>query len=172
MTAHVLISGALFRAPERKISRSGKSYVSATIRVRDGDAAQFWRVTIFSDSAGEELMRLSAGDAVSAQGPMSAELYRPDDGEPRLSLSLIADHVLALRQPKKSREKAADSRSDSASRHRATERRQCASDPPRTAPSMVRRERTLEEQAANGGERFMRARVGGADADLNDDVPW
>jgi single-stranded DNA-binding protein len=104
MTAHVLISGTLFRAPERKVSRAGKPYVSATLKVRDGDAAQFWRVTVFSESASEELMRLSDGDSVSCQGAMKAELYRPDDGEPRLSLSLVADHVLALRQPPRKRE--------------------------------------------------------------------
>jgi single-stranded DNA-binding protein len=105
MTAHVLISGTLFRAPERKVSRAGKPYVSATIKCRDGDAAQFWRVTIFSESASEEMMRLAAGDSVSAQGAMSAEIYRPENGEPRLSLSLVADQVLALRQPSRKREK-------------------------------------------------------------------
>mgnify|MGYP000881570145 CR=1 FL=1 len=172
MTAHVLISGTLFRAPERKVSRAGKPYVSATIRVRDGDASRFWRVTIFSESAGEEMMRLAAGDAVSAQGQMSAELYRPDDGEPRLSLSLVADRVLALQQPKKPREKAADSRSDAASRHGATEREQRPSDSRRPARSTVRRERTLAEQAANGGDRFVRHRGGGACEELNDDLPW
>ncbi|WP_018407675.1 single-stranded DNA-binding protein [Methylocystis rosea] len=105
MTARALVTGTLFRAPERKVSRGGKPYVSATIRVREGDASQFWRVTIFSESAGEEMMSLSDGDAVSAQGAMRAELYRPDDGEPRLSLSIIADQVLALRQPARKREK-------------------------------------------------------------------
>ena len=105
MTARALVTGTLFRAPERKVSRGGKPYVSATIRVREGDASQFWRVTIFSESAGEEMMSLQDGDAVSAQGAMCAELYRPDDGEPRLSLSLVADRVLALRQSARKREK-------------------------------------------------------------------
>ncbi|MGD9656203.1 MAG: single-stranded DNA-binding protein [Methylocystis sp.] len=168
MTAHALITGAVFRSPERKISRGGKPYVSATIKCRDGEGSQFWRVTIFSESAGEEMMRLADGDSVSAQGALRAEIYRPDDGEPRLSLSLVADHVLALRQPKKSREKAADSRFDAASHHRSTEREQRASDSRRPAPSMARRERSLEEQAANGGGRFMR----GAHAELDDDLPF
>lgn len=64
MTVHALVTGTNFRAPERKTSRNGRDYVSATIRVRDGENSQFWRVTVFSESAGEELMRLQDGDAV------------------------------------------------------------------------------------------------------------
>jgi hypothetical protein len=41
MTAHVLIHGTLFRAPEPRTGKtSGKSFVAATIKVRDGEAAQ------------------------------------------------------------------------------------------------------------------------------------
>lgn len=35
---------------------------------------------------------------------MKVELYHPENGEPRLSLSLVADQVLALRQPPRKRE--------------------------------------------------------------------
>jgi hypothetical protein len=34
MTAHVLITGTLFRAPEPRTSKNGKPFVTATIRVR------------------------------------------------------------------------------------------------------------------------------------------
>jgi len=109
MSAQVLITGTIFRRPERRTSRAGKPFVTATIKAKDGDAAQFWRVTVFSESAQEELLRLSDGDAASAQGSLKAELYRPDGGEARLSLSMVADQVLALRQPPRKRErKAAD----------------------------------------------------------------
>ena len=50
------------------------------------------------------LRRFTDGDAVSIQGALKAELYAKDGGEPKLSLSIIADHVLALRQPPKPRE--------------------------------------------------------------------
>jgi hypothetical protein len=33
MTAYVLISGQLFRAPEQRTSKAGKPFVTATIRV-------------------------------------------------------------------------------------------------------------------------------------------
>jgi single-stranded DNA-binding protein len=108
MSAFVLVSGSLFRAPEQRTSKAGKLYVTATIKAKDGDTFQFWRVTAFSESAQAELMRLTDGDAVSVQGGLKAELYAKDGGEPKLSLSIIANHVLALRQPPKPREPDSD----------------------------------------------------------------
>ena len=41
MSAHVLISGTLFRAPEERTGKtSGKHFVAATIKVRDGDSGR------------------------------------------------------------------------------------------------------------------------------------
>jgi hypothetical protein len=73
MTVHALISGVLFRAPEQRLSKSGKAFWSATLKVRDGDATAWWKLLVFSESAGAELMRLGDGDAVSAQGVFKAE---------------------------------------------------------------------------------------------------
>jgi hypothetical protein len=44
-----------------------------------------------------------AGDACSVQGAFKTELYAKDGGEQKISLSVVADHVLALRQPPKER---------------------------------------------------------------------
>src|ERR1700682_2957458 len=98
MTAHILISGQLFHAPEQRISKAGKPFVTATIRAKDGEASQWWRVTAFSETACAELLRLGESDAVSIQGPFKAELYQPEGGEAKLSLSIIANNVLAVRQ--------------------------------------------------------------------------
>jgi single-stranded DNA-binding protein len=134
MSAHVLVSGAIFRQPEQRTSRAGKPFVTATIKAKDGAAAQFWRVTAFSESAQEEMLRLSDGDAVSAQGSMKAELYRPDGGEPRLSLSMVADQVLALRLPQHKRERKAPDESNEARSYSASE--------------------TTEKRASDGGDEF------------------
>jgi hypothetical protein len=48
MTAHILVSGSLFRAPERTTSKAGRRFVSATIKVRDGEQTIFWRIVAFS----------------------------------------------------------------------------------------------------------------------------
>ncbi|MFO1136037.1 MAG: single-stranded DNA-binding protein [Rhodoblastus sp.] len=99
-----LISGVLFRAPEQKTSQAGKPYVVAKVRT---SAGEWWRVTTFSESAQAELMRLADGDAVSAQGRLDAQPYLKD-GEPKVGLALVADHVLALRQPPKQKAKRTD----------------------------------------------------------------
>lgn len=104
MTAHVLISGTLFRAPEQRTSKAGKAFVTATIRAKDGEGSQFWRVIVFSESAGAELLRLGDGDAVSVQGALRVETYEKD-GATKISLTCIADSVLALRQSPKQRTK-------------------------------------------------------------------
>jgi hypothetical protein len=49
-------------------------------------------------------MRLTDGDAISVQGAFKAELY-DKDGVTKLSLSIVADNLLALRKPPKTRPK-------------------------------------------------------------------
>ena len=103
MSALAIVTGSLFKTPERRTSKTGRPYVTATIRAKDAEATQWWRVTAFSESAQAELMRLTDGDPLSVQGAFKAELYAKDGGEPKVSLSIIADKVLALRQPPRER---------------------------------------------------------------------
>jgi hypothetical protein len=99
-----LVTGQLFKTPESRTSKSGKPFVTATLKCKDGDGMQFIRLVTFSDHVQVELLRLGEGDSLSAQGAMKAELYRPEGGEPKLSLSIIAAQILALKQPPKERE--------------------------------------------------------------------
>jgi single-stranded DNA-binding protein len=99
-----LIQGILHGAPQGKTSKNGPAYVSATFKALDGDAIQWVRVTVFSETAQAELLRLDDGDAVAVQGPLKAETYERDAGEKRLSLSIVADQALALRRPPRNRE--------------------------------------------------------------------
>jgi hypothetical protein len=57
----------------------------------------------FYETVQAELLRLREGDSLSVQGALKAELYKPEGGEPKLSLSMVADHVLAVRQPPRER---------------------------------------------------------------------
>jgi single-stranded DNA-binding protein len=102
-----LISGSLFRNPECRTSKSGKVFATATLRINDGDGSQYVRLVAFSESAQAALLRLKDGDCFSAQGQFKAEIYAKDGGEPKLSLSIIADQILALRQPAKQRKEQA-----------------------------------------------------------------
>jgi single-stranded DNA-binding protein len=90
--------GQLFRAPEQRPSKAGKSFVTATIRVKQGEGGAFWNIVAFSDVALTELSRLHEGEKLSAQGRLQIGEYEKD-GKTRVSLSCIADHGLALRQP-------------------------------------------------------------------------
>jgi single-stranded DNA-binding protein len=104
MTVAVLISGSIFKAPEERMSKAGRRFVSATIKVGgESGTGEFWACLAFSDSTQAELLRLGIGDTLSAQGSAKIELYTANDGKTKISRTVFADHVLALRQPPKER---------------------------------------------------------------------
>jgi hypothetical protein len=102
MTVAVLISGSLFKNPEIKISRSGKTYASASIRTAsaDGTTADFWNLLVFSETVQAELMRLGEGEKLSVQGSLRLEIFNG-----KISRSVFVDAILPLRAA--SREKKA-----------------------------------------------------------------
>jgi single-stranded DNA-binding protein len=96
MSVAVLISGALFKNPELKTSRAGKTYATASIRTASADnsAADFWNLLIFSETVAAELMRLSEGDKLAVQGSLKLEIYNG-----KISRTVFVDAILALRAP-------------------------------------------------------------------------
>jgi single-stranded DNA-binding protein len=96
MTVAVLVSGSLFKNPELKTSRSGKTYATASIRTASADnsAADFWNLLVFSTSVQEELLRLSEGDKLAVQGSVKLEIYNG-----KISRSVFVDAILPLRAP-------------------------------------------------------------------------
>jgi single-stranded DNA-binding protein len=111
-----LVSGSLFRDPEQRQSKAGRPFTAGTIKSKNGDEFQFVRMVCFSESAQAELMRLHDGDAVSVQGAFKVELYRPEHGEPKLSLSIFVEQVIALRAPPKERKPKSPKPEDTRSR--------------------------------------------------------
>jgi single-stranded DNA-binding protein len=105
MSVAILLSGSLFRAPERRTSQSGKSYVVTTIKATttDNSGSDFWSALAFGTTAGEELMRLAVGERVTIQGGLKLETYTASDGTTKISRTIFVDHVMALRQPPKER---------------------------------------------------------------------
>jgi single-stranded DNA-binding protein len=104
MSARVLLSGVLFRAPTRKTSKNGNAYVFATIREGNGDAARWWKAFFFHDSAIEAVERLSEGEAIAVSGTLEARVYTPEGKEARIDLSLAVDAVLSARpRPKEAK---------------------------------------------------------------------
>ena len=107
MTTRVRVLGTLFHAPESRTLKTGAAKATATtatLKAKDGNHTQFWRIAAFSEPVQAELMRLTAGDAVAVEGALKAELY-DRNGQSDLSFGVIADDVLPLRQPGKKRRK-------------------------------------------------------------------
>jgi single-stranded DNA-binding protein len=100
MSVFVLITGSLWKNPEqRSSSKTGKLFVTATLKVSSDNSTDFWSITAFSESVQAELLRLGAGDALSAQGKLEIKTYTGNDGTQKIGRSIVADSVLALRQP-------------------------------------------------------------------------
>lgn len=101
MTVHVLITGSLFKTAERRTSKAGKVFVVATVKAASVDPSnnEFWSILAFSDGAQAELLRLEAGEKLSVQGGLKLETFTRDDGDVRISRTVFADSVLALRAP-------------------------------------------------------------------------
>jgi Single-strand binding protein family len=103
MTTFALVTGVLFRDPKQLTSKSGRVFVSATVRAKDGDAVQWWRISGFNDTVRAALMDARDGESISAQGVLKVETYLAENGDARLSLGLIAYDVMPLRRAKKSK---------------------------------------------------------------------
>jgi hypothetical protein len=102
MTAVVLVYGRLWCEPERKLTKAGKPYATATIRDGQGDDATWWRLFAFSEAGCAELLGLHDGDGVAASGTFKAELYDGRDGA-RISLTVLADRAISARRQKRER---------------------------------------------------------------------
>jgi hypothetical protein len=102
MSATALISGRLWRSPERKTSKAGKQFVTATIREGNGDAVTWWKILCFSESGCEELLRLGDGDSAAVSGDFKVETY-DKGGELRLSHTIFAERVISARRQKRQR---------------------------------------------------------------------
>lgn len=108
MTSYILLNAAVFRAPERKVSKGGKSYVAATLKESIGsEGARWWHALTFSETVGAELLELSDGDAAAFRGTFKAETF-DHGGETRVSLTIFVESILPLKAPpRKPKEKAA-----------------------------------------------------------------
>jgi len=105
MSLYGLASGALWKAPERRISKAGRAFTTATLRSGgDGADVQWIKLLAFSDTAQAELEGLDAGDAIAVQGNLKAEIYTPERGDARISLTVNVISVLPLKRRKRKAE--------------------------------------------------------------------
>jgi len=99
-----LLGGALAKDPETRAAKNGNTYALATVRVPTGaDSVIFARVMAFDAHVRDELLALAKGDAVSVTGPLELGIWHADNGEARVSVSVIAHALVSTYHVKRRR---------------------------------------------------------------------
>jgi hypothetical protein len=79
---------------------SGKEYAGATIKTGSGQEWQSVSLVAFSSGVIEQLERLKEGDPVAVKGEkLKVAAYLDKAGEPKPSIDMVADGLLALDKP-------------------------------------------------------------------------
>lgn len=114
---HALINGTLHTAPEARIGKSGKGYVSAKLKADGGkDGVPIWVSLVAFNAQATELLALPAGAPLSVVGKLEARGYVDKAGQPAVGLSVVVDSVLTLapRETKEPRPQHRDTRPQAA----------------------------------------------------------
>lgn len=102
MSARAVVSGALHRAAEERVSKARKPFATFTLRENANGSTRWWKAVAFDGEVIAVLKDLSAGEPIAIAGEIDAELWTPEDGrERRLSWKVTADAVLTARKPPK-----------------------------------------------------------------------
>ena len=84
--------GAIVRDAELKISQGGKTYLRLTVRIGDGDAVQWVRVSAFDEHAVKAADKMVKGARVYVEGRLSLDEWTAQDGAARHGLSVLSWH--------------------------------------------------------------------------------
>ena len=100
-----LMSGKLVGKPEARTSKSGRTFVTARLRVAaGGEDTNFVRLTAFSDTAGAALLALDDGDATAVAGTLKPGAWVDRDGAVTPNLDLVVAQVLTVYHLKRRRD--------------------------------------------------------------------
>jgi single-stranded DNA-binding protein len=97
MSLHALVSGSLWENPERRQSKNGKNFVLASLKTEVGAETRTVKVLAFSETVQEQLMEMHHGDALSVTGGFKAEIWEPENRGARISMTVFAESVMALK---------------------------------------------------------------------------
>ena len=93
MSLEVATFGVLGQDAEQKVSKTGKPYLRFSMRVGDGDGAQWISVLAFDPDAIELADRFLKGARAYVEGKLSTSEWTGQDGEKRLGLSVMSFHT-------------------------------------------------------------------------------
>ena len=99
VSAHVLVTGVVYRRPEQRTGKNWRPYMTAVLFAEGLESAPYWAIVAFAQEAQAALVRLGIGAAVSIEGALQVEEYEKD-GQKRISLGVTAEHAIALQQAK------------------------------------------------------------------------
>jgi single-stranded DNA-binding protein len=101
-----LVSGKLHGKPVQRMSKAGKPYTTARLRVSAGGEgeSQFVGVTAFSDTVQATLMALGDGDGVAVAGSLTVKTWVNRDGVTVPDIGIIAAQVLTAYHLKRKRQ--------------------------------------------------------------------
>jgi hypothetical protein len=99
MSARAIVTGALHKAAEIRTSKNQNQFAVFTLRENVNGTTRWWQGIAFAETVIETLKAMAVGEPVSVAGELSAELYAPNGGEPRVNLRVTADAVLTARKP-------------------------------------------------------------------------
>lgn len=92
-----IITGKIYSAPERRVSKTGSEYLTAKVRAATGNGeALFVNCIVFDADAARSLLALQSGDSLSISGELTPGAWLDRGGEPRPSLSMVVSKVLTL----------------------------------------------------------------------------
>ncbi len=92
-----LITGCLHKPAEARKAASGADYARAVVVVDLDEGATVYASVSAFGAASERLLGLKPGDALSAAGRLRVGLWKPAEGDPRVSMAMLADEIAAVR---------------------------------------------------------------------------
>lgn len=93
----LMISGKLHDAPQSRESSKGTTYTVAKVKADDKSGLWVWVSVIAFGNESERLLSLKAGDAVSIAGPAEINAWLDKEGNPKPSVSMVAEQLISLR---------------------------------------------------------------------------
>ena len=102
-----LIGGRIQGQAAKKMGNSGKPYVVVKVRTAtNGGDNLIVNVITFNHDVGEALLALDDGDSVALSGALTPKVWQPANGEPRVSVDLVAHAISSVYHVQRKRQAA------------------------------------------------------------------
>lgn len=100
---NVLITGKLIKDPASKTAKNGNEYAVAALAVPTEGEQFVANVVTFDSALVEKVLAMQKGDALSVTGTAQLNIWQPQNGDARPTMSVIAGAVLSVYEATKRR---------------------------------------------------------------------